>query len=62
MVMAEEDIPADAATRRGGVNLFTVLPGGVAPEPEETAVAAIIIGALIVVFLIRRGFGSVLNK
>lgn len=58
MAMPEEEV----APRRNAVNLLSVLPGGVAPEPEETAVAGIIVGALIIVFLIRKGFGSVLNK
>lgn len=45
-----------------GNSFLSVLPGGIAPEPEETAVAGIILVALAVVILVRKGFGSVLNK
>lgn len=49
-------------TAQGGANILSLIPGGIAPEPEETAVAGIILGALLFVFLVRKGFGSVLNK
>lgn len=46
----------------GPINLASLVPGGIAPEPQETAVAVIVLAALGFVILMRRGFGSVLSK
>lgn len=53
---------SDAQPRAGGFNLGALVPGGEPPGAEELSVAGIILGAILFVFLMRRGFASVLNK
>lgn len=64
MASSPDDIDPQGADigRSMGINLGDFLPGGLAPQPQEIYVAGIILAALGFVILMRRGFGSVLNK
>ena len=44
------------------LNLSALFPGGAAPGPQELAVAGIILGSLLFIILVRRGFRPVLVK
>ncbi len=62
MLTGIERTDGDQSSRGAGINLGAFLPGGIAPGPQEVAVALIVLGALGFVILVRRGFASVLNK
>jgi len=57
-----DDIESTETQRATRFSLGALIPGGVAPGPQELAVAGIILGALAFTILIRRGFRPVLSK
>lgn len=60
-MMPESDLES-TETQRTGLNLGALLPGGLSPGPQEIAVGAIILGALVFVIAIRKGFRPVVNR
>lgn len=57
-----DDLESSETQQAPGFNIGALLPGGIAPGPQELAVGAIILGALAFAILVRRGFRPVLNK
>lgn len=58
----EDDMETSEQQEPQGLNLGALLPGGVSPGPQELAVAAIIIGALVFVIAVRKGFRPVVSR
>lgn len=58
-MMPEEEF---TAAQPSAPRLFAVIPGGHKPTGDETALAMLVLGALIFIMLVRRGFRPVLTR